>query len=682
MPFTRYGDEPLQTFSALTDPGADRIAFWDESANEMAWLTASTGLTITGTSMTSSGGGGGISDGDTLSTGLTFPVAGLHILDTNASHDLILSPGSDLTADRTLTFTTGDASRTLTIGADSTISGVAYVASGTDVALADGGTGASLADPGADRILFWDDSAGAVTWLTAGSGLTITDTTISSTGGGASTLDDLTDVVITSPAIGHAFYHDGTTWVNGAQSKLAAGSTSAPSYSFASDPGTGVWYGGSNNVAISANGSLTAAFESGITSLYRGIANSSPPVLSAAKARDSVASPSAITTGDDLFQISASGYVGSTGGYVEAARVLFDSTGTIADNSTGVGGIIRLSTRAVGGSLTEKLTIADDGSVTLVSGTSASELRLTEPSGSGSSYTGFKSPALASSVIYTLPNAFPTTDGYVLSCTTAGVMSWAASGGGLSYFTEAQSTSSPNDTIYADSFTAGGAASNIDAVIAPKGTGGFLAQVPDGTTTGGNKRGTYAVDLQHFARTSATQVASGNGSAIIGGIYNESSGAYSQAHGAWALADHLAEMAWASGYLGSQGDMQHSLVGWGKTTANGTQAEIFLGAASTYRFTVASDVTYGFEIHVVARRTDADNESAYWILRGCIDNNAGTTALVGTVSIETVADDSAGVWSVTAEADNTNDALVVKVTGATSKTINWTAAGHMTKSKG
>jgi hypothetical protein len=59
-----------------------------------------------------------------------------------------------------------------------------YVPGGTDVALADGGTGASLADPGADRILFWDDSAGQVTWLTAGTGLTIAGTTITATGSG------------------------------------------------------------------------------------------------------------------------------------------------------------------------------------------------------------------------------------------------------------------------------------------------------------------------------------------------------------------------------------------------------------------------------------------------------------------------------------------------------------------
>lgn len=56
--------------------------------------------------------------------------------------------------------------------------GAIYYAGGTDVALADGGTGASLADPGADRILFWDDSAGSSAWLTVGDGLTVTTTTM------------------------------------------------------------------------------------------------------------------------------------------------------------------------------------------------------------------------------------------------------------------------------------------------------------------------------------------------------------------------------------------------------------------------------------------------------------------------------------------------------------------------
>jgi len=120
-----------------------------------------------------------------LSGTATIPNTGLHLLDTDASHDLIVAPGSNLTADRTLTITTGDADRTLTLSGDVTLSGTPYAAGGTDVALADGGTGASLADPGADRVMFWDDSAGAVDWLTVGTGLSVSGTTLSATSTGA-----------------------------------------------------------------------------------------------------------------------------------------------------------------------------------------------------------------------------------------------------------------------------------------------------------------------------------------------------------------------------------------------------------------------------------------------------------------------------------------------------------------
>jgi hypothetical protein len=67
--------------------------------------------------------GSGVADGATLATGLTFPNTGLHILDTNASHDLILAPGSNITADRTLTITTGDADRSITLNGNTTLNG-------------------------------------------------------------------------------------------------------------------------------------------------------------------------------------------------------------------------------------------------------------------------------------------------------------------------------------------------------------------------------------------------------------------------------------------------------------------------------------------------------------------------------------------------------------------------------
>lgn len=56
-------------------------------------------------------------------TTLTLPNDGLHILDSNATHDLIITPGSNLTADRVLTITTGDAARTISLSGNLTLAG-------------------------------------------------------------------------------------------------------------------------------------------------------------------------------------------------------------------------------------------------------------------------------------------------------------------------------------------------------------------------------------------------------------------------------------------------------------------------------------------------------------------------------------------------------------------------------
>lgn len=112
---------------------------------------------------------------------------------------------------------------------------------------------------------------------------------------------------------------------------------------------------------------------------------------------------------------------------------------------------------------------------------------------------------------------------------TGAVLEMFASGG-LTYFTEAQSTTSPNATVNVDSLTAVASTANADFVIKPKGTGAILGNIPDNTATGGNKRGAGAVDLQ-LNRAFATQVASGNNSAIIGGFNNRASGDSSLAGG-------------------------------------------------------------------------------------------------------------------------------------------------------
>jgi hypothetical protein len=117
-----------------------------------------------------------------------------------------------------------------------------YTSGGTDVALADGGTGASLADPNADRVMFFDDSAGAVTWLTMGTGLTITGTTLDATSGTAATQAEqeagASTAVMTTPGRQHFHPSAAKAWV-----KFNASGTVAASYNITSvtDSAVGVW---------------------------------------------------------------------------------------------------------------------------------------------------------------------------------------------------------------------------------------------------------------------------------------------------------------------------------------------------------------------------------------------------------------------------------------------------------
>jgi hypothetical protein len=61
----------------------------------------------------------GTGSANTFTNTNTFPNTGLTVKDTNDSHALAITPGSDLTAARTFTLTTGDANRTLDISAGS-----------------------------------------------------------------------------------------------------------------------------------------------------------------------------------------------------------------------------------------------------------------------------------------------------------------------------------------------------------------------------------------------------------------------------------------------------------------------------------------------------------------------------------------------------------------------------------
>ena len=98
----------------------------------------------------------------------------------------------------------------------------------------------------------------------------------------------------------------------------------------------------------------------------------------------------------------------------------------------------------------------------------------------------------------------------------AGTLSWREA---LVNFTESTVSVSGQRSV---TLAATNAATNVWAVLQPKGTGGVQADTPDGAAAGGNIRGAYAVDWQG-ERTAATQVASGNTATIGGGRRNTAS---------------------------------------------------------------------------------------------------------------------------------------------------------------
>lgn len=95
-------------------------------------LTVSAGgATVSGTNTGDQDLSGYVQDGDTLSTGLTFPQNGLGILDGGGDHVLRLQTGENLTADRRIEITVNNANRTIALDGDLTVSASADV-SGTN----------------------------------------------------------------------------------------------------------------------------------------------------------------------------------------------------------------------------------------------------------------------------------------------------------------------------------------------------------------------------------------------------------------------------------------------------------------------------------------------------------------------------------------------------------------------
>lgn len=131
-------DEHAGALIAVEEGSAGADTLWLSTANRGGTLgttaipftrlyfsayTVNSTLTLTGQEIALN-----LSSANVWAAAQTFPNTGLKVLDTNASHSLILSPGSDLTADRTLSIVTGDASRSITLAGNFSTGGAVTIA--------------------------------------------------------------------------------------------------------------------------------------------------------------------------------------------------------------------------------------------------------------------------------------------------------------------------------------------------------------------------------------------------------------------------------------------------------------------------------------------------------------------------------------------------------------------------
>lgn len=109
--------------------------------------------------------------------------SGTNTGDQNLFSTIAVAGQSDVVADSASDTLTLVAGTNITITTDAATDSITINSTGGGItSLANGGTGSALTDPNADRIFFWDDSAGVTTWLRATAGLFIDGTNLKGIG--------------------------------------------------------------------------------------------------------------------------------------------------------------------------------------------------------------------------------------------------------------------------------------------------------------------------------------------------------------------------------------------------------------------------------------------------------------------------------------------------------------------
>ena len=258
-----------------------------------------------------------------------------------------------------------------------------------------------------------------------------------------------------------------------------------------------------------------------------------------------------------------------------------------------------------------------------------------------------------------------------------------------------------------------GAVANTSIAIVPAGTGAIMTTLPDNTAVGGNPRGSYSVDLQ-ISRGLATQVTSGNYSALGGGYSNTVSGSYATVPGG---ASNVASGNYSTAFgTGSTASGQFSLAGgtgsqatypgaWvisdsqgvnTPSTANDQFTARFVGGFRMLqgpfglndqaywqpipRFTTPSNTaataatlaTATNAVYYLTAKFAAGLSPGGAVFRQSVMavNAAGTVTLSSPFDIWSVTDSSLSTASISFAVSGTS--VLVQVTGVSATTVSWT----------
>jgi hypothetical protein len=261
---------------------------------------------------------------------------------------------------------------------------------------------------------------------------------------------------------------------------------------------------------------------------------------------------------------------------------------------------------------------------------------------------------------------------------------------------------------------------NSALVLTPKGSGAFIVGAkPDGAVTGGNARGTSAVDLQ-LSRTAVTHVASGNFSVIggganntaregytfvgggrgnsaqggagtnvfcsvVGGDANTAQAAYTSiggglsnaaisdsafvAGGRQARADRAGMFAHSAGQFSANGDAQSGRFVLRCRTTTDSAVEMALNGSTAY-LTIPSGKVLFCNIKIVGATSDGSAVATYE-RQYAVKNVAGTSSEI--YAPITIGTDFASSTSLSLTTNNTGDYISIQPTGISAQTWRWVA---------